>query len=83
MPAARNLLHKSKLNEFVAWCSTKKITTRPGGGDFQVLQVNIDGKMIPIYEKVLSKEHYSIPEKLVPLVKKFIMETKEKQCQNT
>jgi hypothetical protein len=71
--AARSLLHKSKLDEFKNFLLGKGIATRPGKGSFQILQVEhpILGWQ-PIYEKLVSPEHYSVPDKLIPLVMEFV-----------
>jgi hypothetical protein len=49
------------------------IPTRPGKGDWQVLQVSTKffGWRI-IHKRLDMKEHYTVDERLIPLVKKFI-----------
>ena len=71
--AARNLLHKSKLEEFKRWLQTQGIAYRDGKGDYQVIQVeHPEHGYLVIYEKLDSKEHYSVPWKLTPIVIAFI-----------
>jgi len=79
--ATRNLLHKSKLEEFARWClMTKGYMTLPGRGEFQVLQVEMPGHgFVAIYEKIRSKEHYSVDKRMVNLVMEFIEETKRRK----
>lgn len=75
--AARNLLHKTKLQEFKKFLDAEGIAYRPGKGDYQVLQVeHPEHGWVVIYEKLHSPEHFSIPWKMVGLVEKFIKGSK-------
>lgn len=69
----RCLLHKTKLEEFKSWCLANNIATRPGKGLWQVLQVHTEefGWQV-IFDKLDSPEHFTINEKLIPTVKRFI-----------
>lgn len=72
------MLHKSRLDEFEAWCRKHGYGTRPGKGEYQVLQIHYPAKgWVPIYEKLYSKEHYTVSGLLVPIVKKFLMSKAE------
>ena len=71
--ASRSLLHKSKLDEFKNFLLSKAIATRPGKGSFQVMQIQHPKHgWQPLYEKLHSPEHYSVPDKLIPLVMEFV-----------
>lgn len=74
----RCLLHKNKLESFISWCEENDIPTRPGKGLWQVLQVlTINYGWQVIFDKLDAPEHYSINQKLIPTVKRFIKETKQ------
>jgi hypothetical protein len=77
MAQKRSLLHIDKLDAFKAWCVANAIPTRAGKGDYQVLQVKTphDGWQV-IFSRGGAFEHYSINEKLIPTVKRFINEGK-------
>lgn len=68
----RNLLHKTKLNEFKAWLDSEGVEHRPGRGDYQVLQVCIDRKhWLGVYERNVMLEHYSTDRRLDPIVRRY------------
>ena len=79
MPSAnRNTLHFSKLEEFKKWCERKGIATKPGSGEYQVLQVRTGrNTWLGIYKKLSAKEHYSVDRRMNGLIKKFINDQKE------
>lgn len=71
--AVRNLLHKTKLEEFKQFCRANNIETRLTSAQYQVLQVKLPtGDWAAIYEKLHSPEHYSIDKRLFNLVLDFI-----------
>lgn len=70
--AARNLLHKSKLEDFKKFLDSEGISHFETKADYQVLQVQIGKQKFAIYEKLNSKEHYTVPVQLIPLVVKFV-----------
>ena len=74
MPSAnRNTLHFSKLEDFKRWCKARGIDTRPGVGEFQVLQVRTGrNTWLGIYKKISAKEHFSVDRRMSGLIKKFI-----------
>ncbi len=75
--ADRALLHKSKLEDFKCFLDEHLIGYRAGKGEYQVLQVKTaEHGWQPIYEKLESPEHYSVPGKLTGLVRQFIREYK-------
>jgi hypothetical protein len=82
--AARNLLHKRRLQEFLDWCKAEKgLNTAPGSGDFQLARIqakatNGKGQWHVIYERLDMPEHVTVPEPLIPLVLNFLRSTKKK-----
>lgn len=69
----RCLLHISKLEAFKAWLEANGHQHRPGKGDWQVIQVlTPDNGWQVVFSRADMAEHYSINEKLVPLVQGFI-----------
>lgn len=70
--ARRNLLHRSKLDEFVAFLDQNEITHRPGRGDWEVLQIQMeDGRWQCIFDRIKG-DHYTVPNPLIRLVERFI-----------
>lgn len=71
--ANRNTLHITKLDAFKGFLDSQGIGYRPGKGSYQVLQV-----MTPehgfqcIFSRHDMPEHYTIQDKLYPLVRKFL-----------
>ena len=73
---SRNLLHKSKLQEFQEWLLNNHLTYRFTNAEFQVMQVYYKDHWQPIYDRIDAKEHYTVVRPLEPLVKRFIKESK-------
>jgi hypothetical protein len=79
----RCLLHKTKLKEFIEWCEKNNIAIRDGKDQWQVLQVCTENFGWQVIFNILdSPEHYSINEKLIPTVKRFIYD-KEREGANS
>jgi hypothetical protein len=75
--ASRCTLHINKLETFKTWLLKNNIQFRPGKGDFQVLQVETSKNGFQcIYFRHEMPEHYTVQDKLMPLVKRFIRETR-------
>ena len=71
--ATRNLLHKNKLEGFKQFLDDKGIAYRQGKGCFQVIQVDIPGfGWQPLFEKLEAPEHYSVPNRMLSLVREYI-----------
>ena len=71
--AQRALLHKDKVADFANWCGENGVTTRPGKGDWELLQVNFPaGQWNKVYARVNMPEHTTVQDALVPLVRDFI-----------
>ena len=71
--ARRDLLHKSKLEDFKNWCFENRISIRPGKDTFQVLQVchPVLGWGV-IYDRIEAKEHYTVDKKTLNIVFSYI-----------
>ena len=70
---SRNLLHVSHLPSFQEFLIRNFIPFRPGRGNFQVLQIQLeDGQWACIYNRLEMPEHYSVDRRLDPLVKSYI-----------
>lgn len=71
--ANRNTLHINKLDAFKEFLNSEGIACRPGKGVWQVLQV-----LTPkhgwqcIFSRADMPEHYTIQDKLYPLVRQFL-----------
>ena len=75
---SRNLLHKSKLEEFKLWLAAHSIVHRPGRVDFQVLQIHTkNGQWQCIFYRIEAPEHFTVARPIEQLVRRFIRETKE------
>lgn len=74
--ARRDLLHFSKLQEFLSWCDEKCIPTRKPTGDYQVAQVyNRKTKRWGcIYKKLYATEHFTTDISCTPVVEMYIKE---------
>lgn len=74
---SRNLLHKTKLEEFKSWLDGQGLAHRPGRGPWQVLQVCKDGRHWNcVYERIEMPEHYSTDKHIDPLVRRFARESR-------
>jgi len=74
--AARNLLHKSKLESFKSWLDSKGLEHRPGRGDYQELQVRTGKTWHVIYSRNYMPEHLTIPDPIISLVSNFIRQNR-------
>jgi hypothetical protein len=72
-----NLLHKSKLGAFTAWLDSEGIPYKHVAHQYQVIQVRIGLAWVPLYARLHSPEHYSVEERMVSLVIKFIAATRK------
>ena len=75
--ARRNLLHKSNLEQFKKWLEANGWTIREPKGFYEVLRATMPGKdTLIVWSKSAPKEHYSVPDKWVSLVRKFIRDVR-------
>lgn len=73
----RCTLHISKLEAFKSWLNDNGIAHRPGKGDYQVLQViTTNHGWQVVFKRNNMPEHYTVNEKLLPLVRQFTKETR-------
>lgn len=72
--ADRATLAIHKLDEFKEWLDCTDVQYRDTNAPYQVLQVRLpdDPRWHAIYRKLHAKEHLSVPEPLVRLVREFI-----------
>lgn len=72
--ADRATLAIHKLEEFKEWLDCTDVQYRDTTAPWQVLQVRLpyDPRWHAIYKKLHAKEHLSVPEPLVRLVREFI-----------
>jgi hypothetical protein len=70
----RCLLHKTKLEPFKTFLDESGIPHRPGKGDYQVLQVYLPKIGWQVMFDKHSPEHYTVNEKLLPTVRRFLRE---------
>ena len=76
---SRNLLHKTQLQPFMVWLDKKRIHHRPGRGEFQVLQVEIQvGQWGIVYDRLSAPEHYTVTRPMEVLVRRFVQARKDK-----
>jgi len=74
---SRNLLHKTKLNEFKAWLDANNIENRPGRGDWQELQIKTaNGQWHAVFRRIDMPEHYTVAWPLESMVHRFIRDSK-------
>lgn len=70
---SRNLLHKTKLDDFKLWLDEKGIEHRPARGTYQVLQVKTkSGQWQCVFDRHNAPEHYTVAWPLEPIVQRFI-----------
>ena len=70
--STRNLLHKEKLEQFKAFLDSKEIEHREGKGTWEVLQVwNSKDERFNVIHTNMRGDHFSVPQPLLKLVKKF------------
>lgn len=71
--ANRDTLHINKLDDFKKYLDSQGIAYRPGKGAYQVLQVQTSKHGWQcIFKRHNMPEHYSINDKLYPLVRQFL-----------
>lgn len=73
---SRCLLHKTKLQDLKNWLDSQKIPHRPGRGDYQILQIQVnENDWYVIYSRASAVEHYTVDYRLEPMIRRFIGET--------
>ena len=74
----KNVLHRSKLEEFREWLIDKDIVIKDNKGDFEVLRFKAQSGAMPIIFNGASSEHLSCNQAAIGFVHDFIQETKKK-----
>lgn len=75
--ACRDLLHKTKLEDFKAWLIKDGWIIENPKGLYEVLRATkTQRKPLIVFEKDNSKQHYTIQDKYVGLVYQFIKDKK-------
>ena len=78
--ANRNTLHINKFEGFKHYLYENDIPYRKGKGDYQVLQVMTEKHGFQcIYRRADMPEHFTVQDKLYPLVRKFLNESTPKK----
>lgn len=81
--ADRCTLHKTKLESFKKYLDSQGISYREGKGDYQALQVKTGRHGWQcIYEKNEMPEHYSVQDKLMYLIREFLVDQKKNISKN-
>lgn len=76
---SRCLLHKGQLQAFVEWLDKKRIQHRTGRGEFQILQVELEGNQWGVvYDRLDAPEHYTVTKPMEVLVRRFVQARKDK-----
>ncbi len=65
--AARDLLHKTKLDEFLTWAQAQGASLEKPKGFYQKARFRFPGQAPHIIYDKHSVEHYSLEDKTVPL----------------
>lgn len=77
--ASRALLHMNKLKDFENWLEKQGYMILPTSKNpYEILRAKKGKDTVIIYQKGNSKEHLSIMDKDIPLIHKFITESKSK-----
>ncbi len=73
---SRNLLAKHKLELYKEWLTEHAIAHRPPRGEYEVLQVGVNGRWECLFDKYVATEHYTVAKPLEKIVWRFIKETR-------
>lgn len=78
--ANRCILHKTHLEDFKRWLIDNGWSLAETKGDYEVLRARKDGRQHPliIFEKIDAKQHYSVMDRDVWVVKTFLSENTNK-----
>jgi hypothetical protein len=67
------------MDDFIAWLDANNYPWRPGRGDYQLIQVQVDGSWYPIYDRNNAIEHVTVYGPVVRVVRAFIRERKARR----
>lgn len=79
---SRNLLHKSKLDDFKLWLDSNGIEHRPTDANYQVLQIRVTPRKKPafwasVFDRLDAKEHFTTDYRLDSLVQRYCIESRK------
>lgn len=76
--ATRALLHKNKLNTLKYWLVRNGWKVHEPKGEYEVLRATRKKRLHPliVYDKLNSKEHLSVQDRDVAVIKQFIRESR-------
>lgn len=79
--ANRCILHKTHLEDFKRWLIDNDWSLEDTKGDYEVLRARKDGKQHPliIFEKIDAKQHYSVMDRDVQVVKDYLAKKEERK----
>lgn len=74
--ANRYVLHHKHLESFTSWLSQNGWVIVPTRGEYEVLRAIKHRRKYPliIYTRLDAKEHYSVMDRDMPVIKKFLRE---------
>lgn len=77
----RHSLHKIHLEELKTWLLQDLWIIEPAKGEFEVLRARKSGgrRMIILYDRLESKEHYTIRDKDWPVIAAFLRDRKRQE----
>lgn len=70
--ARRNLLHKTKLEDFKAWLIQEGWKIEEPKGIWEVFRARANKRIIIFYDTLDSKEHYSVPANCNDIVHRYL-----------
>jgi len=79
--AVRNILHKSKLEDFKNWLIKEGWKIEEPIGEYEVFRARTNKRIIIFYDKLYSKEHYTVPANCTDIVRKYL--NSKKNCKDT
>lgn len=79
--ANRCILHKTHLEDFKRWLIDNDWNLVDTKGDYEVLRAKKDGRQHPliIFEKIDAKQHYSVMDRDLNVVKAFLFEKSDEK----
>ena len=79
--AARNLLHRSKLPDFLEWAKSMGAKVEPGRGHFQRMRVKFPGEPVHIIWDRIRGDHYTLETRTTRLFWKYMAMQKAKKLE--
>lgn len=73
---SRDLLHHTKVPDFIAFAESEGCRVEPVRGDFEVLRLRTPDKRLLIFHKRSRTEHLTVPDGAGGLVRRFVRRSK-------